>query len=221
MIRINGQEFPTESIELSMDSVFTITTTEPASSFDDLKQPNVEVEIETDGVTYGVNTSDYAFTFDNGTITLAYVDKEAKMQSEIDALKSTVAYLQSQLDELLPWTTYATGENGHGTVVNDGCNKSGRIVDITQTETPPKDAEKRFVIAGYHASGYTSQYEGNVTIPMDKATLCQGIRPGFWDGDIFIEVGGVGAQMIYGKEGDGQSTYTIDFDTIEVQYKGE
>lgn len=98
MVRVNGMEFSTESIELSMDSVFTITTKDKIS-VDEV--PIVDVEIIDGDVTYTISTADYDVTFakdgDLTIVTMAYVDKMAKMtnqiadlQAEIEAIKEVV-----------------------------------------------------------------------------------------------------------------------------------
>lgn len=98
MVRVNGMEFSTESIELSMDSVFTITTKDEIS-VDEV--PIVDVEIIDGDTIYEINTADYDVSFakdgDLTIVTMAYVDPMSRMnnqiadlQAEIDAIKAVV-----------------------------------------------------------------------------------------------------------------------------------
>ena len=98
MVRANGMEFSTESIELSDDSVFTITTKD---KIDVDEVPIVDVEIIDGDVTHTISTADYDVSFEKDgdltIVTMAYVDPVTRMtdqiiylQAEIEAIKAVV-----------------------------------------------------------------------------------------------------------------------------------
>lgn len=96
MVRVNGMEFSTESIELSMDSVFTITTKDNIS-VDEV--PIVDVEIIDGDVTHTINTADYDVTFEKDgdltIVTMAYVDKMTRINNQMSALQAEIEAIKA------------------------------------------------------------------------------------------------------------------------------